>query len=110
MHMAYKVTKVSDLIALMRDLQGDQTSTTFASNIGISKQYLCDVYNRRREPNARVLSAIGVQAVITYPTTGDTEYLVQPTEENLRGKSKERQGIQGPQRKVKAKGRKARSG
>lgn len=44
-----------DAIALIRKLQGDLNQTAYAAKIGITKQHLSDIYNRKRNPGATVL-------------------------------------------------------
>src|ERR1043166_3200732 len=42
--MAYKALTVEELLALMKKIQGEKTNTEFAADLGISKQYLSDLY------------------------------------------------------------------
>jgi hypothetical protein len=64
--MAYYVNNVKQLLALMKRLQGERSSTEFAAELGISKQYLSDIYNGRREPGESVLSALDLTRTVTY--------------------------------------------
>ena len=64
--MAYHVTNVKELLALMKRLQGERSSTEFAAELGISKQYLSDIYNGRREPGESVLNALDLTRTVTY--------------------------------------------
>jgi transcriptional regulator with XRE-family HTH domain len=57
--MAYKATTVEDLLAIMRRAQGEKTLTQFAAELDLSKQYLSNVYNRRKEPSERLLDKLG---------------------------------------------------
>ena len=57
--MAYKALTVEELLNLMKKLQGEKTNTEFAAEIGISKQYLTDIYNHRKVPSETVSSALG---------------------------------------------------
>ena len=74
--MAYKALTVQELLELMKKIQGDKTNTQFAAEIGISKQYLTDIYNGRKVPSATVSGALGFTArVITqyFPSATDAK-------------------------------------
>jgi hypothetical protein len=60
--MAYKALTVEQLLDLMKQIQGDKTNTQFAADLGISKQYLCDIYNGRKVPSETVSGALGFTA------------------------------------------------
>jgi hypothetical protein len=57
--MAYKALTVAELLSLMKNLQGEKTATQFASELGISKQYLCDLYSGRKTPSDTVSAVLG---------------------------------------------------
>jgi hypothetical protein len=57
--MAYKALTVEELLGLMKKIQGEKTNTQFASEIGISKQYLSDIYKGRKVPTDTVSAALG---------------------------------------------------
>ena len=57
--MAYKALTVQELLELMKKIQGEKTNTQFATEIGISKQYLTDIYNGRKVPSDTVSAALG---------------------------------------------------
>lgn len=57
--MAYKALTVTELLGLMKKIQGERTNTEFAAEIGISKQYLTDIYNGRKVPSDTVSGALG---------------------------------------------------
>jgi hypothetical protein len=64
--MAYKALTVDELLELMKKIQGEKTNTQFATEIGISKQYLTDIYNGRKVPSDTVSAALGfTQRVFT---------------------------------------------
>ena len=64
--MAYKALTVDELLGLMKKIQGEKTNTQFASDLGISKQYLCDIYNGRKVPSDTVSASLGyTQKVVT---------------------------------------------
>ena len=57
--MAYKALTVEQLLELMKKIQGEKTNTEFAADLGISKQYLSDMYNGRKVPSENVSAALG---------------------------------------------------
>jgi hypothetical protein len=57
--MAYKALTVEELLGLMKKIQGEKTNTEFAADLGISKQYLCDIYNGRKIPSETVSATLG---------------------------------------------------
>jgi hypothetical protein len=59
--MAYKALTVAELLALMKKIQGEKTITEFAADLGISKQYLTDMYNGRKAPSDSVSLQLGFQ-------------------------------------------------
>ena len=42
------------------------TQKALADDLGLSKQYLCDVLRGRREPGPKILSALKLERVVTY--------------------------------------------
>ncbi len=74
--MAYKALTVQELLDLMKRIQGEKTNTEFAAEIGISKQYLTDIYNGRKVPSDTVSSALG------YTPRVETVYLPSVTAAN----------------------------
>jgi hypothetical protein len=64
--MAYKATTVDELLEIMRRVQGEKSNTAFAKELGISKQYLTDIYNRRKEPGDTVSAALGFRRTTAY--------------------------------------------
>ena len=64
--MAYKALTVEQLLGLMKKIQGEKTNTEFAADLGISKQYLSDMYNGRKIPSDSVSATLGfTQKVVT---------------------------------------------
>lgn len=57
-----------ELIELMRRRQGDRTASEFARELGITPQYLSDVYADRREPGPAILNGLGLQREVAYVT------------------------------------------
>jgi len=64
--MAYKATTIEDLLTIMKRIQGEKTLTEFAAELDMSKQYLSNVYNRRKEPSGRLLDKLGYTRQTTY--------------------------------------------
>lgn len=62
--MAYKALTVEELLALMKKIQGGKTNTKFAADLGISKQYLNDLYTGRKIPSATVSAVFGFEQKI----------------------------------------------
>ena len=67
--MAIKKMDLDEFLEFLKKKQGDQTAASFASAIGVSPQYLSDVYNGRREPGESITSALKIQRVTTYVVT-----------------------------------------
>jgi hypothetical protein len=59
--MAYKALTVDELLALMKKIQGEKTNTEFAADLGISKQYLSDLYRGRKIPSDTVSAVFGLE-------------------------------------------------
>jgi Helix-turn-helix len=74
--MAYKALTVNELLDLMKRIQGEKTNTEFAAEIGISKQYLTDIYNGRKVPSDTVSAAMG------YRPRTETRYFPSATDAN----------------------------
>jgi transcriptional regulator with XRE-family HTH domain len=73
----HTVTNVEGLLKLMKTLQGDQTQKRYAEKLGVSAQYLNDVYNMRREPGKSILDSIGVtRAFVVSPETLNAAHTV----------------------------------
>jgi hypothetical protein len=52
---------LEQVLRMLRQSQGDRTAKEFAGVIGISAQYLSDVYSRRRLPGPIVLSHLNLE-------------------------------------------------
>jgi transcriptional regulator with XRE-family HTH domain len=99
--MAYHVTNVKELLALMKRLQGERSSTEFAADLGISKQYLSDIYNGRREPGESVLNALDLTRTVTYAAAASSPLMSVLPEEKASDKLAEERPAapQRPERK-----------
>lgn len=51
---------VEQVLELLRKRQGNRTQREFAKELGITGQYLCDLYLRRRDPGETVLKNFGI--------------------------------------------------
>ncbi len=74
--MAYKATTIEELLAIMKRVQGEKTLTEFAAELDLSKQYVSNVFNRRKEPSQRLLDKLGFvrrTAYIQSPTAANQE-------------------------------------
>jgi len=96
--MAYQVSNVKQLLTLMKRLQGERSSTQFATELGISKQYLSDIYNGRREPGESVLNALDLTRTVTFAAAASSPLMSVLPEEKAREELAE-QKPQRPQRK-----------
>lgn len=73
--MGIKSMDADQFLAFLRKKQGDMTDKAFATQVlKVSPQYLCDVYNGRREPGESIASALGM--------TRQTRYVVNPSKED----------------------------
>lgn len=64
--MAKKQMSRDDVVKLMRKVQGDRTQRDFAVELGISQQYLCDIYKGAKDPGDTVLTALGLVRHVIY--------------------------------------------
>jgi hypothetical protein len=74
--MAYKALTVEQLLELMKKIQGDKTNTQFAADLGISKQYLSDMYRGRKIPSDNVSATLGFTSKV------ETFYVPSATDAN----------------------------
>lgn len=64
--MAGKPMSTEEFIVFMKRLQGDQTDGEFARSVGVSPQYISDIYRGRRVPGKNVVEALGVTRSVVY--------------------------------------------
>lgn len=57
---AGKQYTVEQVLDILRKRQGDRTQREFAAELGITAQYLCDLYLRKRDPGEAVLRNLGI--------------------------------------------------
>jgi transcriptional regulator with XRE-family HTH domain len=65
----YQTTNINGLLELMKTLQRDKTQKEYAKELGVSPQYLNDVYNFRRDPGKTILTSLGAQKAFVIPDT-----------------------------------------
>jgi hypothetical protein len=64
--MAVRQMTADEFIAFMKRQQGDQADKDFAQAIGVTPQYLCDIYKGRRAPGNSLTEALGVTRKTVY--------------------------------------------
>jgi transcriptional regulator with XRE-family HTH domain len=64
--MAVKKMNLDQFLEFLKKQQGEQTAQQFASRLGVSPQYLSDVYNGRRPPGESITSALKVEKSVVY--------------------------------------------
>lgn len=64
-----KLLRREQLVALMKQKQGDLTGTAFAEKLGISGSFLTEIYKGRRDPGEKVLSQLGLSKRVLYEKT-----------------------------------------
>jgi transcriptional regulator with XRE-family HTH domain len=64
--MPLKRMNLDQFLEFLKKQQGNQTAQQFASRLGISPQYLSDVYNGRRPPGESITSALKVEKSVVY--------------------------------------------
>ena len=64
--MAVKKMNLDQFLEFLKKRQGEQTAQQFASRLGVSPQYLSDVYNGRRPPGESITSALKVEKSVVY--------------------------------------------
>lgn len=55
-----------DVLRLMRQRQGDRTQTELANELGVSCQFITDLFKGRREPGEKLLKALGLSVKKVY--------------------------------------------
>ena len=57
--MAYPTRSLEEVVHLLKDSQGNRSLTDFADELGVSKQYLSNVFNGNAAPSDRLLKNFG---------------------------------------------------
>lgn len=71
--MAIKKMNLDEFLDFLKEQQGDQNDKQFASSLGVSPQYLCDVYKGRRVPGDSIASAINAERSLVYTVVTPTK-------------------------------------
>jgi transcriptional regulator with XRE-family HTH domain len=64
--MAVKKMNLDQFLEFLKKQQGSQTGQQFATRLGVSPQYLSDVYNGRRPPGESITAALKVQKAVVF--------------------------------------------
>jgi transcriptional regulator with XRE-family HTH domain len=64
--MPLKKMNLEQFLEFLKKQQGGQTAQQFASRLGVSPQYLSDVFNGRRPPGESITSALKVERSVIY--------------------------------------------
>jgi transcriptional regulator with XRE-family HTH domain len=64
--MGVKRMNIEQFLGFLKRQQGEQTAQQFASRLGVSPQYLSDVYNGRRPPGESITAALKVEKATVY--------------------------------------------
>ena len=64
--MAVKKMNLDQFLEFLKKQQGEQTAQQFATRLGVSPQYLSDVYNGRRPPGESITAALNVAKAVVY--------------------------------------------
>ena len=64
--MALRKMNLDQFMEFLKKQQGEQTAQQFASRLGVSPQYLSDVYNGRRPPGESITAALKVEKDVVY--------------------------------------------
>jgi transcriptional regulator with XRE-family HTH domain len=64
--MAVKRMNLDQFLEFLKKQQGEQTAQQFATRLGVSPQYLSDVYKGRRPPGESITAALKVEKAVVY--------------------------------------------
>lgn len=68
--MAIRQMSVDEFLVFMRKQQGERTDKEFAESMGVTPQYVCDIYNGRRIPGDSITRALGATRSTVYTVGG----------------------------------------
>jgi hypothetical protein len=66
--MPMKSMTAEEFIEFLKEQQGDRTQKSFADSLGVSPQYLNDVYQRKQLAGDAITSSLGAERVVRYLT------------------------------------------
>lgn len=61
-----KSLTADEVLEIMKKQMGDRTQSAYAGELGITPQYLCDIFQKRRDPGPKVLSRLGLVQTVKY--------------------------------------------
>lgn len=61
-----KSITLEQLINLLREKQGNRTQVELANELGITPQFLSDIYAGYRTPGEKVLEALGLEKQVSF--------------------------------------------
>lgn len=61
-----KTLTLADVVSILRKKQGKRTNRAFAAELGISAQFLGDIYDNRRTPGDKILLPLGLKSRMIY--------------------------------------------
>lgn len=64
-----KLLKRDQVVALLKQKQGDQTNVEFAKKLEIHPSLLCELYRGSRDPGKAVLEFLGLNKRVLYEKT-----------------------------------------
>ena len=79
---------LEQFLDFLKRQQGGQTAQQFASRLGVSPQYLSDVYNGRRPPGESITSALNVEKAVTYTLAAPAKASASKGEKNAQAEKK----------------------
>jgi hypothetical protein len=64
--MRAKQLTLEQVVALMKERQGDKPQRVFAQELGITQGYLSDIYRLNRQPGEQILEKLGLVRRIVF--------------------------------------------
>jgi transcriptional regulator with XRE-family HTH domain len=61
-----KAVKPDQILNLLRKKKGDRTAKELAHELGVTQQYLSDVFAGRREPGPAIIAGLGLEKEVVY--------------------------------------------
>jgi transcriptional regulator with XRE-family HTH domain len=86
--MAVRKMNLEQFLEFMKKQQGEQTAQQFASRLGVSPQYLSDVYNGRRPPGESITSALNAEKAVVYTVPAPAKTVPQREEKKAEAEKK----------------------
>lgn len=64
--MAKRFLTADEVVDLMTKQRGERTLREYAAELGVTNQFLCDIFMRRRNPGEKVLAKLGLTQRVLY--------------------------------------------